>query len=50
MLKCTMGIEIVINRDSIVLDKDFKYEEDLITILEQDIWKLREKDIKYIKV
>lgn len=32
-----MGIEIVINRDSIVLDKDFKYEEDLITILEQDI-------------
>ncbi|WMV55375.1 hypothetical protein MTR67_048760 [Solanum verrucosum] len=31
-------------------DKDLEYEEDLVTILDRDVWKLRTNEIKSVKV
>ena len=36
--------------DSIVIDKDIQYEEEPILILDHDVRKLRNKDIKSVKV
>ncbi|WMV30315.1 hypothetical protein MTR67_023700 [Solanum verrucosum] len=36
--------------DSVLLDKDLQYEEELIAILDRDIQKLRTKEIKSLKV
>ncbi|KAK4727517.1 hypothetical protein R3W88_032434 [Solanum pinnatisectum] len=41
--------DYIIKWDSIVLDKDLKYEEKLIAILDRDVRKLRTKEIKSVK-
>ena len=41
--------DYIIKRDSIVFDKDLNYQEELITILDRDVSKLRTKDIKSMK-
>ncbi|KAH0738233.1 hypothetical protein KY290_036938 [Solanum tuberosum] len=40
----------IIKRDSIVLDKDLKYDEEPVAILDRDVRKLRTKEIKSVKV
>ena len=35
---------------SILLDKDFQYEKELVKNLDHDVYKLRTKDIKSLKV
>ncbi|XP_055830792.1 uncharacterized protein LOC129899805 [Solanum dulcamara] len=40
----------IIKWDSVLLDKDLQYEEKLIAILDHDVWKLRSKEIKSVKV
>ncbi|WMV14743.1 hypothetical protein MTR67_008128 [Solanum verrucosum] len=42
--------DYIIKWDSIVLDKNLQYEEELIVILDRDVRKLRTKDIKSVKV
>ncbi|WMV49420.1 hypothetical protein MTR67_042805 [Solanum verrucosum] len=42
--------DYIINWDSVSLDKDLQYEEELIAILDRDIRKLRTKGIKSVKV
>lgn len=51
MLKRYHGnVDYIIKWDSIVLDKDLQYEEELIVILDCDVRKLRTKEIKFVKV
>ena len=33
-----------------MLDKDLKYEEERIAILDRDVHKLRTKEIKFVKI
>ncbi|WMV09829.1 hypothetical protein MTR67_003214 [Solanum verrucosum] len=40
----------IIKWDSIMLDKDLQYEEDLVAILDRDVRKLRIKEIKSVQV
>ena len=42
--------DYIIKWDSVVLDKDLQYEEEPIAILGRDIQKLRNKEIKFLKV
>ncbi|WMV46155.1 hypothetical protein MTR67_039540 [Solanum verrucosum] len=42
--------DYIINWDSIVLDKDLQYEEERVKILDRDVRKLRNKEIKSVKV
>lgn len=51
MLKRNHGDgEFIIKWNSIVLDKDLQYEDELISILDRYFQKLRTKDIKFVKV
>ena len=40
----------IIKSNSIMLDKDLQYEEELIAILDHDVRKLRTKELKSVKV
>ncbi|KAK4718318.1 hypothetical protein R3W88_016656 [Solanum pinnatisectum] len=42
--------DYIIKWDSIVLDKDLKYEKEPIAILDRDVHMLRTKEIKSVKV
>ncbi|WMV08230.1 hypothetical protein MTR67_001615 [Solanum verrucosum] len=42
--------DYIIKWGSMLLDKDFQYEEEPITILDRDVRKLRTKDIKSVNV
>ncbi|WMV46846.1 hypothetical protein MTR67_040231 [Solanum verrucosum] len=51
MLKIYYGDgDYIIKYDLVVLDKDLQYKEEPIAILDRDVRKLRNKDIKSIKV
>ncbi|WMV10160.1 hypothetical protein MTR67_003545 [Solanum verrucosum] len=36
--------------DLVLLDKNMSYEEELVAILDREVYKLRSKDIAYVKV
>ncbi|XP_049348180.1 uncharacterized protein LOC125812746 [Solanum verrucosum] len=42
--------DYIIKWDTIVLDNDLQYEEELIAILDRDVHKLRTKDIKSVTI
>ncbi|XP_049399910.1 uncharacterized protein LOC125863997 [Solanum stenotomum] len=51
MLKRYHGNENhIIKWDSVLLEKDLRYEEEPIEIIDRDVQKLRTKEIKFVKV
>ena len=42
--------DYIIKWESLLLHKDLRYEEEQIRVLDYDIWKLRTKEIKFVKI
>ncbi|XP_049372889.1 uncharacterized protein LOC125837867 [Solanum verrucosum] len=46
---CSSSVSCV-HVERILLDEDLQYEEEPVAILDRDVWKLRTKEIKSVKV